>query len=130
MKHFLWLTALILASGAMAQTVSPPKPAAKKAATPARVTAKEVQELRDALAAQQRQSEEQRQQLDQIKAQLQQLLDTTQQANAAARKVQGSAEQAQTTATQAQQSAAEAQRLADQASTSAGETKNRVVARG
>ncbi|MGA8313250.1 MAG: hypothetical protein WB755_24715, partial [Terriglobales bacterium] len=97
MKHFVWLTALILASGAMAQTFSP-KPAAKKSATPARVTAKEVQELRDALAAQQRQSEEQRQQLDQIKAQLQQLLDTTQQANASAQKVQGSAEQAQTTA--------------------------------
>ena len=123
MKRFLWLTALLLASGAMAQTVSPPKPAAKKAATSPRVTAKEVQELRDALAAQQRQSEEQRQQLDQIKAQLQQLLDTTQQANAAAQKLQGSAEQAQTTATQAQQSAAEAQRLVDQASTSAGEAK-------
>ena len=95
----------------------------KKAVSPARVSAKDVQELRDALAAQQKQSEEQRQQLEQLKSQLQQLLDATQQANASAQKVQGSAEQAQTTATQAQQSAAEAQRLADQASSSATEAK-------
>ena len=128
MKRLLWFTVLILISGALAQTgappkASPPKAAPKKAATPARVTAKEVQELRDALAAQQRQSEEQRQQLDQIKSQLQQLLDTTRQADASAQKVQGNAEQAQTTATQAQQSAAEAQRLAGQASSSATEAK-------
>ena len=128
MKRLLWFTVLILTSGALAQTgtppkASPPKAAPKKAAPPARVTAKEVQELRDALAAQQRQSEEQRQQLDQIKSQLQQLLDTTQQANASAQKVQGSAEQAQSTAAQAQQSAAEAQRLAGQASSSATEAK-------
>ncbi len=128
MKRLLWFTVLILTSGALAQAgtppkASPPKAAPKKAATPARVTAKEVQELRDALAAQQRQSEEQRQQLDQIKSQLQQLLDTTRQADASAQKVQGNAEQAQTTATQAQQSAAEAQRLAVQASSSATEAK-------
>jgi hypothetical protein len=88
------------------------------------VSAKEVQELREALAAQQKQADEQRQQLDQLKSQLQQLLDATQQANASAVKVEGSAEQAQTTAAQAQQSATEAQRLADQASSSAVETKN------
>ena len=82
-----------------------------------------MQELRDALAAQQRQSEEQRQQLDQLKSQLQQLLDATQQASASAQKVQGSAEQAQATAAQAQQSAAEAQRQADQVSSSVTEAK-------
>jgi Putative porin len=125
MKRFLWFSTFILVmSGALAgQTVAPPKAAPKKSTSPARVTVKEVQELRDALAAQQRQSEEQRQQLDQLKSQLQQLLDATQQANASAQKVQGSAEQAQTTAAQAQQSAAEAQRRADQASSSAAEAK-------
>ena len=95
----------------------------KKKSSAARVSAKEVQELRDALAAQQKQVEEQRQQFDQLKAQLQQLLDATQQANTAAQKVQGSAEQAQTTATQSQQSASAAQRAADQASANASEAK-------
>ena len=116
MKRFLCFSVLMLTIGiAAAQTASPQNPRAKKS-SPARVSAKEVQELRDALAAQQKQAEEQRQQFDQLKSQLQQLLDATQQANAAAQKVQGSAEQAQATATQAQQSASEAQHQADQAS--------------
>jgi putative porin len=85
--------------------------------------AKDIQNLRDTVAAQQQQMEAQRQQMDQLKSQLQQLLDATQQANAFAQKTQGSAERAQTTASQAQQSATEAQRLADQASTSAAEAK-------
>lgn len=124
MKRFLWFSAFVLLiSGATAQTGASPKASPKRAANQARVTAKEVQELRDALAAQQKQSDEQRQQLDQIKSQLQQLLDATQQANASSQRVQGSAEQAQTTAAQAQQSATEAQRLADQASSSAAEAK-------
>jgi Putative porin len=129
MKRFLWFGAFILViSGATAQTganpkATPPKPTVKKSAAPARVSAKEVQELRDALAAQQKQSDEQRQQLEQVKSQLQQLLEATQQANASAQKVQGSAEQAQATAAQAQQSATEAQRQADQASSSAAEAK-------
>ncbi len=130
MKRFVWFTVFILVMGgaAMAQTAASPKAAAphstsKKAASPARVSAKDVQELRDALAAQQRQSEDQRQQLDQVRSQLQQLLDATRQANASAQKVQGSAEQAQSTAAQAQQSAAEAQRAADQASSSVAEAK-------
>src|SRR5713101_8824807 len=122
MRQLLWFSAFMLAiSIAAAQTSAPPK-AAKKS-SPARVSAKEVQELRDALTAQQRQVEEQRQQFDQLKSQLQQLLDATQQANAAAQKGQGSAEQAQTTATQAQQSASEAQHAADQASANATEAK-------
>ena len=103
MRQFVWSIALMLViSMAAAQTGAPPKAVAKKS-SPARVSAKEVQELRDALAAQQKQVEEQRQQFDQLKAQLQQLLDATQQANTSAQKVQGSAEQAQTTAMQAQQ---------------------------
>jgi hypothetical protein len=119
MRQFLWFSAFVLViSVAVAQTGAPPKAAAKKS-NQARVSAKEVQELRDALAAQQKQVEEQRQQFDQLKTQLQQLLDATQQANNAAQKVQGSAEQAQTTATQAQQSASEAQHAADQASANA-----------
>ena len=125
MKRFLWFSAFILViSGATAQTGANPKVSPNKLASQARVSAKEVQELRDALAAQQKQADEQRQQLDQLRSQLQQLLDASQQANASAQKVQDSAEQAQTTAAQAQQSASEAQRLADQASSSAAEAKS------
>jgi Putative porin len=125
MKLFLRFgLSILLMSGAMAQTSGNPKPAPKKVTSQARVSVKEIQELRDALAAQQKQSEEQRQQLDQLKSQVQQLRDATQQANASAQSVQGSAEQAQTTAVQAQQSAVEAQHLAEQASSSVTETKN------
>jgi len=123
MRPFLWFSLFMLViSGAEAQTRTTPKAASKKS-NQRRVSAKEVQELREALAAQQQQLQEQNRQMDQLKSQLQQLLDVTQQANASARKVQGSAEQAQTTATQAQQSATEAQRLADQASANAAEAK-------
>jgi hypothetical protein len=124
MKRFLWLSGFILLiSGAMAQTDPTSKAPSKKPAAQTRVSAKDVQELRDALAAQQQQMEEQRRQMDQLKSQLQQLLDATQQANASAQKVQGSAEQAQATAARAQQSASEAQRAADQASTNATDVK-------
>src|SRR3984893_14863326 len=129
MKRFLWFSAfLLLISGAAAQTGANPKPTnskstAKRSAAPARVSAKEVQDLRKAVAVQHKQSDKQRQQMDQLKAQLQQLLDATQQANASAQKVQGSADQAQATAAQAQQSATETQRLAGQASSSAAEAK-------
>jgi len=125
MRLFLWFGVFILLMrGAMAQTSGNLKPGPKKVTSHARVSAKEIQELRDALAAQQKQSEEQRRQLDQLKSQLKQLLDATQQANASAQRVQGSAEQAETTAVQAKQSAVEAQRLAEQASSSSTETKN------
>jgi len=124
MRLFLWFGVFILLMrGAMAQTSGNLKPGPKKVTSHARVSAKEIQELRDALAAQQKQSEEQRRQLDQLKSQLQQLLDATQQANASAQRVQGSAEQAETTAVQAKQSAVEAQRLAEQASSTSTETK-------
>jgi hypothetical protein len=123
MKALVWFTVLTLAAVAVAQTDAKPQATPRKAAKPATVTAREVQELRDALAAQQQQMEAQRQQMDQLRSQLQQVLDATQQANAAAQKGQSSADQAQNTAVQAQQSAAEAQRLADRASSSAVETK-------
>jgi putative porin len=129
MKRLFWFSVFILLiSDATAQTgaiprATPPKSTFTKAGSQARASAKEVKVLRDALAAQQKQADEQGQQLDQLKYQLQQLLDATQQANSSAQKVQGSAEQAQTTAAQAQQSATEAQHLADQASTSAAEAK-------
>jgi hypothetical protein len=123
MRQFFWFSAFMLViSGAAAQTNTPPKAAAKKP-NQARVSAKEVQELRGALAAQQQQLQEQSRQMEQLKSQWQQLLDVTQQANASAQKVQGSAEKAQTTATQAQQSATEAQHLADQASANAADAK-------
>ncbi len=90
MKRFLWFSAFILViSGATAQTGASPKAAPKKSTSSARVSAKDVQELRDALAAQQKQAEEQRQQLDQVRSQLQQLLDATQQANASAQQGAG-----------------------------------------
>jgi hypothetical protein len=124
MRKFARFSVLLLAATfAVAQTASQPQSAAKKAAKPAVVKASDVQQLRDALAAQQQQMEQQRQQMDQLKSQLQQLLDATTQANAAAQKGQSSADQAQTAATQAQQTATEAQRLADQASANAVEAK-------
>jgi hypothetical protein len=106
---------------ALAQTT--PKPPSRKLGNPPRASIKEVQELRDALAAQQQQLQEQNRQVGELKAQLQELLDATRQANASAQKVQGSADQAQATATQAQESAVEAQRHADQAAASVTEAQ-------
>jgi cell division septum initiation protein DivIVA len=123
MRQFLWVSSFMLViSVAAAQKGAPVKAAAKKS-NRARVSANQVQELRDALAAQQKQVEEQRQQLDQLKSQLQQLLDGTQQSSAAVQRVQGSAEQAQTTASQAQQSSLEAQHAAELASANATQAK-------
>ena len=90
------------------------------------VTVKEVQELKEAVSAQQQQIRQQNQLVDQLKSQLQQLLDATQQANVAAQKAAIGVDQAQTTATQAQQSATEAKSLADQASSNAVEAKSAV----
>lgn len=113
--------ATMMAQSSMAQTsTSEKKPAPANRST---VMAKDIQALRETVAAQQQQMETQRQQMDQLKSQLEQLLDATQQGNASAQKVQGSAEQAQTTAAQAQQSATDAQRLAGQASSSAAEAR-------
>ncbi len=122
-----WLAVLmLLTSGAAAQTGVASNLAISRSSA-ARVSAREVQELRQALAAQQKQMEEQRQQFDQLKSQLQQLLDATQQASAVAQRGEGSAAQAQATATQAQQSAAEAQHAADQAAANATDTKAAIL---
>ncbi len=128
MKLFLWFgTFILVTSGATAQTgASPkasPKSRLKKAAGRSTVSALEVQELRAAVAAQQKQSDEQRQQLNELKSQLQQLLDAAHQAKASAQKVRGSAEQEQITAAQAEESATGALSLADQASSCAAEAK-------
>lgn len=113
-----------MSTALFAQSASPSTPKKKAASKPSNaVTVQEVQELKNAVAAQQQQIRQQSQLVDQLRSQLQQLLDATQQANTAAQKAQSSLDQAQTTATQAQQSAAEAQRLADQASSNAVEAK-------
>jgi Putative porin len=123
MKALLRISVLTLvATIALAQTDSKPVASGKRSPRPA--SAKEVQELRDALAAQQQQMEAQRQQMEQLKSQLQQFLDSAQQANAGAQKGQNSADEAQRTAADAQRSAAEAQRLADQASSSAAQANS------
>src|ERR1700722_20016265 len=119
MKSLVTFVVLVLAVAVSAQTDSQPKASAKTTNKPAIVSAKEVQALRDALAAQQRQTEQQNRQLEQLKSQVQQLLDATQQANASAQKTQSSVDQAQGAATQAQQSASEAQKIANQASSQA-----------
>jgi len=120
MKSLVSFLVLVLVVTVAAQTDSQPKAGAKTTTTKSTtVSAKEVQALRDALAAQQRQAEQQNRQLEQLRSQVQQLLDATQQANASAQKAQSSVDQAQGAATQAQQSAAEAKKVADQASSSA-----------
>ena len=91
----------LAATASVGQTASSTKARTAKQRT---VTAKDEQELRDALAAQQRQSEQQRQQIERLQSQLQQLIDANQQSSAAAQKSQTSVEQAQSTAAQAQQS--------------------------
>ena len=110
------LTATLVAQTPSGQTKKVP-------ANRSTAMAKDIQALREIVAAQQQQMGAQRQQMDQLKSQLQQLLDATLQASASAQKVQGSAEQAQTTAAQAQQSATEAQHAAERASSSVAETK-------
>jgi len=124
MNRYLRFGALfLLATIAVAQTPSKAPAKAMKVLKPTTITSSDVQQLRDALAAQQQQMEAQRQQVEHLQSQLQQLLDATQQANAAAQKGQSSANDAATAASQAQQTAAEAQRLADQASANAVEAK-------
>ncbi len=114
---------IVLALTATSAQTSPP---AKKAGSKP-VSAKEVQELRDAVAAQQQQIQQQSQLVNRLQSQLQQLLDATQQANSAAQKAQGSVDQAQSAASQAQQSAANAQQVAQQAANNATEVQNELV---
>jgi hypothetical protein len=128
MKSLVCFVILVLAVTVSAQTDSKPKASAKTSTKSTTVSVQEVQALRDALAAQQRQTEQQNRQLEQLKSQMQQLLDATQQANASAQKAQSSVDQAQGAATQAQQSAAEAQKVADQASSKAAEATTALAA--
>src|SRR5262249_51226023 len=115
MKPLAYFVVLSLAVAALAQTAAKPDPKAKTSAKTTRTTpvsAQEVQALRDALAAQQRQTAQQNQQLEQLRSQVQQLIDATQQANSNAQKAQASADQLQSATSQAQQSATDAQKAA------------------
>src|SRR5271170_2229812 len=116
------LTGLVSAQTAPAPATAPKKrPASTR---PAPVTAKEVQELKEAVSAQQQQIQQQNQLVDQLRSQLQQLLDATQQANAAAQKAATGVDQAQSAAAQAQQSATQAQSLATQATTNVAQVQS------
>ena len=128
MRSLLCFVVLAFAVTVSAQTDSQPKASAKTSTRSTTVSAKEVQALRDALAAQQRQAEQQNRQLEQLRSQVEQLLNVTQQANASAQKAQSSLDQAQGAAVQAQQSAAAAEKVADQASSKATEATNALAA--
>ncbi|HXW89744.1 MAG TPA: hypothetical protein VEK33_04290, partial [Terriglobales bacterium] len=95
MKSILrWWVVLGLAASSFAQTASTPKN--KK------VTAKDVEELRDALSAQQRQIEQLRQQLAQRDQAWQQALQQIQQSQSTASSAQAKADQAYDLASQQQ----------------------------
>ncbi|HXZ41358.1 MAG TPA: putative porin [Terriglobales bacterium] len=117
-----------LAAVLHAQSSPPPKPTKKAPPKPAAASAKEVQELRDAISAQQQQIKRQNELVEQLRSQLQQLVSSAQQANSAAQKAQSSVDQAQSAAVQAQQSAADAQKIAEQASNNATEVKTELAA--
>ncbi len=119
---FVLAFALIISLSAFGQSSSA-QVLRKKQIAPATQVQKQVSQLTDMVAAQQKQLETQGQQLAQLKQQLQQLLNATQQTNATAQKGQSNADEAQTAATQAQHAADEAQRVADQASANAVEAK-------
>src|SRR6185312_14504307 len=118
---FVLTFALSLPLSALGQSSSSPAPRRKQNATTIQVQ-KQVSQLTDLVAAQQKQLQAQGSQLEQLKQQLQQLLDATQ-ASATVQKGQNNADQAQTAAVQAQHTADEAQRVADQASANAVEAK-------
>jgi hypothetical protein len=101
-----------------------PAPQKRTASAKQTVTAKEVQDLKEAVAAQQQQIRQQNQLVEQLRSQLQQLVDATQQANAAAQKAASGVDVAQTTAAQAQQSATQAKSAADQAASNAADVKS------
>ena len=107
-----------------AQTGAPVPKKSTASAKSSSVTVKEVQDLKEAVAAQQLKIRQQNQLVDQLKSQLQQLIDATQQANAAAQKASTGVDQAQSTAALAQQSAAQAKTAADQAASNAAAVQN------
>src|SRR5579872_5851778 len=101
MKSVLrWCVVLFLTISVIAQT-TPSTP--KKKATRSAVSAQDVQELKDAVAAQQRQIEQLKQQMAQRDAALQQAQQQMQQAQTAAAEAQSKADQAASQASQQQQ---------------------------
>jgi multidrug efflux pump subunit AcrA (membrane-fusion protein) len=116
-----------LAVAAYAQSSSPattPRKTSKTSTTSAR----EVEELKQAVSAQQEQIKQQRELIEGLTSRLDQLLSSSQQANSSAQKEQSSIDQAQNTALAAQQSAADAQKAAQQAQSSAAEVKSQLAA--
>jgi len=96
-----WCVVLFLATAVVAQTASPtPK---KRSAKTAAITADDAQELKNALAAQQKQIQELREEMHKRDAALQQTQQQLQQAQQAASAAQTKAEQAVTDAAQQQQ---------------------------
>jgi putative porin len=95
---------VILAATLFAQT-STSDTKKKHSIAPPAASKEDIQELRDIVAAQQKQIETQSQQLQQLQHQLRQLLDSVQQANANAQKLQSGADQASTAAAEAKTSA-------------------------
>ena len=118
---------LALAAGLSAQSSSPDGAKKKPAAKAAPVSAKEVQELKSAVAAQQQQIQQQNQMVDELRSQIQQLLQANQQAATAAQKAQSGVDQAQSAAVAAQQSATQAQQVAQEASSNATQVKTAIA---
>lgn len=127
-RHYLSIVVIpVLVAGLFAQ--SSPQPRTIKKTTPKSpaVSAREVQELKAAVAAQQQQIQQQNELVERLSTQLQQLLASDQQARDAAQKAQSGLDQAQSAAAQAQQSAANAQQAAQQASSTADQVKTQIA---
>jgi len=97
-----WCVIPLLATSLLAQTATKPKKMRHKAAAPA-VTMQDVQELKDALAAQQQQINDLKQQLQAKDASWQESQQALHQAQATASDAQAKADQASATAAQQQQ---------------------------
>jgi hypothetical protein len=113
-----------LLTGLSSAQTGAPVPQKRTAISKQSVTVKEVQDLKEAVAAQQLQIRQQNQLVDQLRSQLQQLLDATQQANAAAQKAASGIDQAQSAAALSQQSATQAKTVADQAASNAAQVQS------
>ena len=99
-----WCVVPLLATTLVAQTAAKPKP--KKTSSRATIAAQDVQELRDALAAQQ-------QQIQQLRQEMQSRDAALQQAQQAAQQAQQQLQQTQAAASDAQQKAASAESVAN-----------------
>jgi len=97
-----WCVVVFFAASSLAQT-STTTTAKKKSTTAAAVTARDVQELKDALAAQQQQIQQLKEEMRRRDAALQQAQQQMQQAQAAAVAAQAKADQAAAQASQQQQ---------------------------